>query len=383
MTKRLIVVTSLHRADDHRIYHKQILSLKGEYDITLICPKDKLPPGFKPEVKIIPIDGGEGKLSRLFFIYRILKLLRKERNSLILFHDFELIFAAVFLRILENGNEILYDMHEDYPSQILLSRKIPDAFKPSFYIFLMLSEMLLLPLFDHLFTADDFLKRKYYSIMKGKITSVFNFPEFRRVEIKRIQKERLSLVYCGGLYFERGLYELSVLAEMLPECDIHLFGRTFTDEENDFLKKSIASHKNIIFHGYKPYDELLQILPAMDFGLVLMKANKKFRRNISVKQFDYMLSGVPVIIRKGLVSFVEDGITGYNVSSVEEAAEKIKNVGYEEIDIMRKKASEKIEKELNWKKESMKMKESLRKIVSLKGASECQEYRQDPQKRHR
>ena len=344
--------------------------------MTLLCQEEKIPEKFKSEVKIVPLKGGESKLSRLRLIASIVKILIKERGAVIIFHDFELLYAILMLRMFNNGNTYIFDMHEDYPSQILLTKKINAYLKPIIYVFLMISEILMLPMFDWLFTADDFLKNKYKNLMKNRITTLFNFPNFRQVSRNSQSSKNLSLAYAGGLYFERGLKELVSLASKLRENEMHLFGRTFTKEEDLFLKKALEDNSNIRYHGYTSYSDLLEILPSIDIGLVLMNANKKFRRNISVKQFDYMLCGMPVIIKSGLVSFVKDNENGFNVSGADEAAERIINMKRDDLKRMSLNNMSRIREKYNWNNESLKMIDGIKKAISLKGASESQEPHQ-------
>jgi len=374
--KKLFIVTTLHRADDHRIYHKEILSLKDNYDITLLCPQDKVPDNFHPPIKIDAFSGGESKIERVRILFHLIKKLSKIKESIVIFHDFELIYIIFILRIFAENNIYIFDMHEDYPSQVLLTKKIPALMRFPLYFFLMMSEIGILPLFDWLFTADDFLKNKYSNLMKGRIAALFNFPQYKKIERQQDFKKPLSIVYAGGLYFERGLKELVELASKLKECKIHIFGRTFTTEENKYLEHSLKKQPNIIYHGYISYENLLKILPEMDIGLVLMKPNKKFRRNISVKQFDYMICGMPVIIKKGLISFIKDNETGFNVSGVDEAVIRINNLTEDDIKRMGRNAVRAIKEKYNWEREYVKMKEGLKRVVILRGASESQECRQ-------
>jgi glycosyltransferase involved in cell wall biosynthesis len=379
---KLFAATTLHRADDHRIYHKEICSLLNDYDVTLLCSEDKIPKEFTSAINIEAIKSEESKLSRIKMILRIVRRLLREKNSIVIFHDFELIYAILLLRVFAGSNIYIFDMHEDYPSQILISKKIPILFLPLLSLFLMFSEMLLLPLFDWLFVADGFLEKKYGDMMNLRITAIYNFPEFTEIKRHVKSESELNLVYAGGIYFERGLKELVEIASRLKNSKLHLFGRTYTKMENDYLEEALKKNSNLIYHGLTPYDDLMKILPSMDIGLVMMKPNKKFRRNISVKQFDYMLSGIPVIIQKGLVSFVKDYENGFNVSSVEDAVSRINNLTAKDSARMSDNAISLIKEKYNWEYESKKIKSALEYLIILKGVSELQELHQDCQEKH-
>ena len=89
----------------------------------------------------------------------------------------------------------------------------------------------------------------------------------------------------------------------------------------------------------------------------------------------YVLA-LPVIIKKGLISFIKDNETGFNVSGVDEAVIRINNLTEDDIKRMGRNAVRAIKEKYNWEREYVKMKEGLKRVVILRGASESQECRQ-------
>ncbi len=357
--KRLYIITILHRIDDHRIYSKEALSLRNMFDITFVAPKNKISdiPFNKIHIKT-----SEHKLSRVKGLVDIFRIIKRDKPDIVILHDFELIFIVPFLRLFVPSVKIIYDMHEDYPHQVIISPKINRFISYWMgFVFLMM-EFFILRFLDYLFVADGYLYKKFYNVVKGRIESLYNFPSRKHV-LKTRKEKKDCFVYSGGLTFERGLKEMTELAKRLPDKEFYFIGRTFVKEEEEYINSVVKNVKNIKLLGYLPYEEALRIIEMCRYGLVLLHPNEKFKRNISVKQFDYMSKGVIPFIKKGLVSFVKDGWNGFNVDDIEDIISIIKNIDEVKIENMSENCVNTIKNMCNWEREEMKLIKVMKDIV--------------------
>jgi glycosyltransferase involved in cell wall biosynthesis len=196
------------------------------------------------------------------------------------------------------GCRIVYDSHEDYFRQVV---DYGDRHLISYFRAFPLSmcEMIFLRFFDCIFCTDDFLYQKYRkSIYKCKrVFLLRNFPIIESGEIDRefINKDNLELVYIGGVNKKRGVIEVAkyVLKYNIKHHEKKLKFHVYSCD-NELLDK-LEKECSIIRHEYVDYEMLMKELKKYDIGVCLWNDIPKFRRNLPLKNFDYMAVGLPII----------------------------------------------------------------------------------------
>ena len=112
-TKKVCHLTTVHPRYDNRIFHKECKSLTNNGYDTILLVADGGKVEITEKVKIIGLKSTKNILRRLmiqpltFFIQSI-----RQKADLYHFHDPELIFTGLLLRIA--GKKVVYDIHEDY-----------------------------------------------------------------------------------------------------------------------------------------------------------------------------------------------------------------------------------------------------------------------------
>jgi glycosyltransferase involved in cell wall biosynthesis len=114
-------------------------------------------------------------------------------------------------------------------------------------------------------------------------------------------------------------------------ADQGLHVHLYTYQANSFiasLLRACADHPYLHHHGSLSYRELLIQLTQYDYGLILWYQGARerfFDASLPSKLFDYLASGVPVIVGpyKALVDFVSSHNCGFVVQDVSEIREKL------------------------------------------------------------
>ena len=115
-TSRVVQITSVHNRYDTRIFHKISSSLANNgYDLHIIVA-DGLGSSNENNIKFIDVGLPQNRIFRIFITsFRILGKATSLKASIYHFHDPELLFVGIFLRLL--GKKVVYDIHEDTKNQ--------------------------------------------------------------------------------------------------------------------------------------------------------------------------------------------------------------------------------------------------------------------------
>src|SRR5919197_4505180 len=124
MGARICHITTVHPVDDHRILHKECVSLRAAgYDVTLIAPDAE--GGAVKGVSLVGLRTParsriERMLRRPVAAFRIARELDADLYH---FHDPE--FLPFGVRLARAGKRVVYDAHEDVPVQMRHKDWIP------------------------------------------------------------------------------------------------------------------------------------------------------------------------------------------------------------------------------------------------------------------
>src|SRR5580698_989509 len=117
---RVVHMTSVHSAMDHRIFGKECRSLaRAGFEVTIVGPHPA--DMVADRVKIMSVEKDGRRLSRMTrTVWRVYREARKQDADIYHFHDPELIPAALLLRAA--GKIVVYDVHEDFPKDIVATK---------------------------------------------------------------------------------------------------------------------------------------------------------------------------------------------------------------------------------------------------------------------
>jgi glycosyltransferase involved in cell wall biosynthesis len=298
MSKKVCVLTTVHKPSDIRVFIKQIMSLaKAGYQVDFIvkegniyCEHDNVNYHF--------FERQQGMLNRIKNVFVVLKKAIRLDDDIYHFHDPELMFAGLILKIFYR-KKVIYDIHELNADAI---RHKPYLTKPWGSIFAFIYtfiERLIINFFDMNILAEVGYQ-KYYRDKKHLILQNFVPISFTIKELANFNDltKEINFIYLGGLSRVRGVYEIFELAAKLSKykkIKIHLIGKFQPVSIKEDLEKKISENQlEDVFeiYGGVPFPEALYILRKCDIGLLPLHPILNHTTILSTKLYEYMGNGL-------------------------------------------------------------------------------------------
>ncbi len=288
---KVCILSSGHPPYEGRVFEKEAKSLlKAGYEVVFVAPHtaDEVLDGIT--VRAVP--GFESLFRRALITAPLaFKASLREKADVYHFHDPELLPAGLLLKLL--GNRVIYDVHE-YNKQNFMSRQpgywgLRKLIANVFDFFETLSSRI----FNGVVVVDKVIEAKF----KGRAVMVSNFPG-RPVNPVRTKKSggEFKCVYAGGIIADRGLFKMVEAMEHVERpARLILLGELSPEDRRK--AEEMKGYERVDYRGYRPWQEVLSLLPECDLGLVLLQPVPAYMLagEGTVKLFEYMGSGIPVL----------------------------------------------------------------------------------------
>ena len=287
-------ITTVHPKNDNRIFFKECVTLKNSgHDVTLIVAGAQ-----SEEREGIHIVGFEksssGRLMRFVktSFLDLLKVCKTVDADLYHFHDPEIIFAGLWLKL--RGKKVIYDVHENNPASILSKPYIRSAFvqKAVSKVF-DLFERGTAPFFDAVVTARPDISRRF---RHQRLVTLRNFPilpDLSAIREVRIEKNTPAVIFVGGMVPMRGINELIDAFGLLDGVELWLLGPV-----NDAaMKRRIQEGcRNVRYFGVVEAYEVFSYIKQADIGIITFLPAPNHLQTLATKPFEYMACGKPMIM---------------------------------------------------------------------------------------
>jgi len=298
--KLICHITTVHPRTDGRVFEKECKSLaQTDYTVALIVA-DGLGNDELDGVNVVDLGKSKfGRFGRLIITsFKALKKSLDLKAQIYHFHDPELIPIGLMLKVF--GKNVVYDIHENLPLQILHKHWIPKILRDPISKLFAFIESFACKYFDALIVPQPSMKLSY-SKVNANTELIANFVDIKRISKSPKQyndKKRYSnsLVHLGGLTQERGLFNmLNVLTELDESFSLILAGPI----NNTITKQKCKNHKEwrrVSYRGYISQSEVEAIYEESSIGLILYNNVGQYYLSYAIKLFEFMAKGIPVIM---------------------------------------------------------------------------------------
>jgi glycosyltransferase involved in cell wall biosynthesis len=300
MSKKVIQVTILHSRYDSRIYHKISKSLVKKYNVILLCADGK---GNEInnliEILDLRISKNNNFFLRILLNFKVIIKCFSLKGDCYHFHDPELIFAGILLRLF--NYKVVFDSHEHIPDDILGKYYIPKNFRlitRSIYVFL---EKFLLKFYSGLIGATPYI-RDHLKKMNINVIDICNYPILdipklsRGKEVVKQPNDLNYICFVGGISHLRGVKELIKALELTKnKVYLNLVGDFISEQ----YEKELRAEKGWRYVNYFGYIDdrmkLKEIYQKSMIGIVTLLPNPNDINSLPIKMFEYMESQLPLI----------------------------------------------------------------------------------------
>lgn len=292
-------MTSVHSATDPRIFHKECRSLaRAGFAVTVIGPNAADSVTDAVNIKAIPRE--PVRIARMTrSVWRVLDEALKQQGDVYHFHDPELIPVGLLLRA--RGKQVIYDIHEDLPKDILSKSYLPAWSRAAISRLMQRVESAACSRFSALVVVTPSIAGRFQSINRRTVI-VHNYPYVRELIREEAMvpwdQRRQSITYVGGITVQRAIREMVFAMALLPErlsATLELAGTEIPVEADPENLRRNPGWARVHHHGFLDQPATFRILRHVRAGLVLFHPEPNHVEAMPQKIFEYMGAGLPII----------------------------------------------------------------------------------------
>lgn len=292
-------MTSVHSAGDPRIFHKECRSLaRAGFDVTVVGPYSGDATADMVQIKAIRKDGS--RLARMTrTAWRAYRRARREEADVYHFHDPELVPFGLLL--LMKGKQVVYDIHEDLPKDVLSKHYLPGWSRPLVSWIVERMEQVVCGKFSALVTVTPAIADRFRRINPRTVV-IHNFPYahelVRQGAALPWEQRRQSVAYVGGITIQRAIREMVTAMALLPDslpATLELAGPEIPEEAGSEELRRNPGWRRVRHHGFLDQPSTFRVLQDVRAGLVLFHPEPNHFEAMPQKIFEYMGAGLPLI----------------------------------------------------------------------------------------
>jgi hypothetical protein len=295
---KIVQLSSAHTADDNRIFKICRSVANAGHDVSFVVPAEQDCQMDGVAIKAVPAATGRGK-RMLFSTVRVYRRAVQEAGDVYQFHDPELIPVGLALQHLHR-KQVVYDVHEDVPQQILGKAYIPALVRKPVAGIYDRFERWAAKRFAAITTANEDIDKRFHDC-NGRVLAIHNYAEAEEFGETLNDDSR----YRSGLIFHSGASErtafpavLQALALMVSNTPFRLVATANSASESreaaQIADRTLSDRLELL--GSIPRAEMIKVLQGCAVSLVLYN---EYRNHSSIRAnrfFESLAAGAPVIV---------------------------------------------------------------------------------------
>lgn len=280
MKPRLLVVSTIHPADDPRIERKLIGTLRDEWDV-VFAGKGRGP---VDQAGITWRELRGGRVRRWFDAGGM--LLRGD-YAVASLHDPELL--PLGLLAAWRGRTVVFDVHENVPAQLRTKEWLPKGLRRPLaglagWLLHLAERRLAITLAE---AGYGGLFRQDHPVFPNYLAGSPPPP--------RDPDPETGIVYLGDVTQARGLAEAVAAAGRSSAGVFSIMGRCGPEFRNRLLAIAARHGLDLRFHGFVTPDRALEIAAGASLGLSPLLDTPNYRWSLPTKVLEYLAVGVPTL----------------------------------------------------------------------------------------
>jgi glycosyltransferase involved in cell wall biosynthesis len=279
--RQLLVLTTVHQADDPRVRLRTVGVLAEEYPVRYATR----PPA--------PVDRGDhewvalpgGRLARNIAAAR--EAFRRD-VAVVSLHDPELLPLGLAVRALRRI-PVVFDVHENVPSQLRTKEWLPWWLRAP----LAVVATWLLRLAERMLTIT-LAEPGYARLFRRDHPVLANYP--LADSMPEPAPDGRDLVYVGDVTDARGAsFAVDVVARLRGPRRLRLIGRCAPELADRLRARAHAAGVDLDLPGFVPHAEAMRAAADALVGLCPLEDQPNYRHSLPTKVLEYLAVGVPVV----------------------------------------------------------------------------------------
>ena len=301
--KSILIVTSIHSDFDFRIWKQATSLAKLGLEVNLLAPWKIEDCCVIEGVNIHIFQRATRRINRYWLIpLRILKKLLKilPNAQIVHFHDIDLL---PLMSIISFFKPVVYDVHENYPNDMLVRDWIPKTLRLPLYYIVRWVQWFLSKIIKNIVLVVPSQEKDFWSSNFRKLI-IWNYAS------KNLSKFRLNdyntrdqiILNHGGQYLENGtLLMVEIMKRLInryPNVQLLMTDKFASKDFRDLVVKNIETNqlwRNIKLVPLVPYMELPTLLNKARIGLSPLTRAERSILAMPNKIFEFMAFGIPVV----------------------------------------------------------------------------------------